>query len=548
MIGASDTRDAAPPDTSTIGIAWVVALVVLGAALRFVPIWFGLPLADARPDESIAIGRAAGILDGDPNPHFFHWPSLTFYLFAGCFAAASRLHRAIGLDPALTANEQYLIARAVVACAGTATIVVLFALARRIAGGVTAAVAAFFLAVAPLHVRDSHFAMTDVLMTLLVTAALACLVRASDAAARGDPRRGGGIGWFAAAGFLCGLATSTKYSAAAMAAAMAAVQADLLLRFRHRPRTWRLWLPLGAFSVAGALGFAAATPYALLDARSFVAGVAFDVTHLAGGHGVDVGTGWTYHVTRSLPSGVSLPIFVAAILGVVLMARRHARAALAAGAFAAVFYAVFAGGRTVFFRYVLPLTPIICLSAAVAVSAVSASLARRARLSPVVVAGLLAVAIGVPALVRSIRLDTLLARTDTRVLAGRWLAARVTPEDSLYDAGGIFAQAYAGGVRAHRWSAETFDAGSSSFRGADGRLPDWLVLPQSPLEMYTAVPSALRRMADERYELVGRVDATREPADEGIYDPQDAFFLPIARFGAILRPGPTLLIYRRRGR
>lgn len=77
---------------------WLGGIVLLGAVLRFVPIWFGLPFDEARPDEGTAIEHAVGILDGDLNPHFFHWPSLTFYLFAGCFSIASRVHRLLTLN------------------------------------------------------------------------------------------------------------------------------------------------------------------------------------------------------------------------------------------------------------------------------------------------------------------------------------------------------------------------------------------------------------------------------------------------------------------
>src|SRR5205814_4558563 len=110
------------------------------------------------------------------------------------------------------------------ALAGTVTILLVFALARRMAGRATALLAAFFLAVAPLHVRDSHFAMTDVVMTLFATAAVAQLVRAVDVQRTAQFRRPSGVAWFAAAGLAAGLATSTKYSAAALLAAMVPAQ------------------------------------------------------------------------------------------------------------------------------------------------------------------------------------------------------------------------------------------------------------------------------------------------------------------------------------
>jgi hypothetical protein len=65
--------------------------------------------------------------------------------------------------------------------------------------------------------------------------------------------------------------------------------------------------------------------------------------------------------------------------------------------------------------------------------------------------------------------------------------------------------------------------------------------------MYSTVPRALHKLAAERYQLANRVAATRQVAAEAIYDPQDAFFLPISGFGGVLRPGPTLLIFRQLG-
>src|SRR5262249_9570113 len=56
----------------------LLAVLLVGALLRVVPIWFGLPFDRARPDEETAIGHALAIVGGDLNPHFFHWPSLTF--------------------------------------------------------------------------------------------------------------------------------------------------------------------------------------------------------------------------------------------------------------------------------------------------------------------------------------------------------------------------------------------------------------------------------------------------------------------------------------
>jgi hypothetical protein len=521
-------------------------IVLLGAALRFVPIWFGLPFDRARPDEETAIGHAVAVLSGDPNPHFFDWPSLTFYLFAAAFAVASWIHRLLALDPALTVNEQYLIARGIVALAGTLTIVALFDFARSVADETTALVASFYLAVATLHVRESHFAMTDVLMTLFTTTSLALLVRPLTTPVDAGSLRPIGIASLVCAGLAGGLAASTKYSGAAILAAFAAGAYIWTREANRMPSRLQIWTPAVALVVSFACAFVAATPFALLDYRSFSSGLVFDVTHLSTGHaGPDLGRGWSYHLKRSLPTALGLPVSLAAIAGAIRMATTYAPAALITGAFCAALYALLAPGRTVFFRYILPIVPVACLCAAVAVRAAADWLAGRARLSSQVLLVALAFAIAVPTVVNSVWMDVLLAKTDTRVLAGRWLAARVKPEESLYDAGGAYAGASLVGLSMHRWTVESFDPAQHAFKNSSGRLPDWLVLPESPL-VYGTVPPELRKMAAEKYELAQLIPATRLQNDASIYDLQDAFFLPISGFGTVIRPGPTIRIFHRR--
>ena len=516
---------------------WLSAIVLLGAALRLFPIWFGLPYPWARPDEEVAVGIALTMLGGDLNPHFFHWPSLTFYTFAALFGVVSWIARLLSFAP-LDGNTYLLIARALVATAGTATIAVTYLVGRRVADARTGLVAALFLSVAVLHVRDSHFAMTDVLMTLLVTASLALVLRAVDAALAGRAPHG----WFAAAGLIAGLAASTKYSAAAIGAAMIAAQIVLLVKGRVRALEPRAWAPSLLFGAGFGMGFVAGTPYAVLDYAKFEEDFWFTVTHLSAGHGIDLGRGWTYHFLQSLPHGAGVAVFAAALAGLFFAVGQHGWPGAIVVTYAIAFYVSIGSGQTVFFRYVLPLVPIVCVLAAVAVRRAADALVSRTGLRASATLAIVGALVAAPSAWNSVRLDLLLARTDTRLLAGRWLETQLTPESTLHDAGGPSVQIDLRHVRFHQWY---FDPGTKSFGHPEGKTPEWLVFYDSPLRLYGRPSPELRGLAQRKYALVQVFPAMKRRSRFAVYDRQDAFFLPISGFGGVERPGPTVLIYRR---
>ena len=84
----------------------------------------------------------------------------------------------------------YLWTRALNAALGTATILVVYRAGLRW-GAPAALLAAGLMAVWPNHVRESHFALADVPLTLLTTLALVLSLRASET---------GQLKWFLAAG------------------------------------------------------------------------------------------------------------------------------------------------------------------------------------------------------------------------------------------------------------------------------------------------------------------------------------------------------------
>lgn len=536
-----------PEHLLTVHKALLGLVLGLAAALRIWGITFGLPNSDARPDEVTMIQISLGLLFAGLNPRFFHWPSLEFYLLAalyrlafefGHFRGAFRLKFDMFRDAMANPAPYLLVPRVISVAAGVLTVWLVYRVARELFDKATALVAAFFIAVAYLHVRDSHFGVTDVPMTCLATAALLSMSRAF--AAPTPLRR------WAVAGILVGLTTSTKYNGGVLAAVgLVAValgadtqQGSMLSKAVARRVTMFLAGMLGGFLIG--------TPFAAIDYRGFLEGMRFNSHHLVSGHGISLGYGWVYHGMFSLRHGLGTPLLIAGVAGLLVLATRSWRKALFIGTFPILYYVLLGRGTTVFVRYMMPMIPFLCITAAVAVTELARRGARHSSVATGVISTVLALVIALPSIQRVIAFDALLARADTRLLAAKWLDSQVarsewiseTPEAILHPVWG----------RPPMLRIAHFDSARRAFVSDSGDIvtPAWIVLATSPLTAYTTVPDGLLPIIESEYLPVARFSPTRVPESPTIFDQQDMFFLPYADFTARERPGPDLQIFRRR--
>ena len=114
------------------------------------------------------------------------------------------------------------------------------------------------------------------------------------------------------------------------------------------------------------------------------------------------------------------------------------------------------------------------------------------------------------------------------------------PDMELSDINLLDRDRFAQGVP-HEYRVIGFDAGSGTFAG--GEPPEWIIVQESPLRMYSWVPDTLRQVLTH-YRLR---QAFRGMDVNGwhVFDQQDAFYLPLAGFDSVGRPGPNLLMYQR---
>ncbi|HMC76499.1 MAG TPA: glycosyltransferase family 39 protein [Vicinamibacterales bacterium] len=520
----------------------VATLIVLGvvlpaaAAARLWGIGFCLPHPHCRPDEDAISAIAGGFVLGEMNPHIFNYPALFMLAVAAAVLAlpfAERvLHKTMpfhfrplleGIDGT---TRNYMVARFLSAAAGIASVWVLFRIGLRLFDRTAAVAGSALLALAFLHVRDSHYGVTDVPMAFMVLVAFLCAVRLSASGSRGD---------LALAGVTAGLATSTKYNAALVCLPA------LFAAIGYNPRAKSLPARLADAAILLVLmtaAFLCTSPYSLLDYPHFIADLASDAAHLSGGHGVNLGRGWGYHAMTTLRYGVGMPILVSGVAGLVMLLVRTPRTGVLVALFPVTYYAVLGSGYTVFTRHMVPVVPFLCLAAGylIAESAGWISvLLRRPRWQPALTA--LAVALALWPSVHSILMfDSLIARADSRLLARQWVEHR-------FPAGTTIAQLGPEGGYLFLRDGNEVPYTRVEF-SRETPPPQIVVVPTSP-----AVEALDLRGMDE----VLRTDyvlALRSDVDRGdprnVFDLQDEFYLPFAGFHQIERPGPNLKVYVRR--
>jgi hypothetical protein len=504
-------------------VAAVAALTAAAATLRFWGLRFGLPDAMARPDEEAITTIASRFVLIGPNPNFFDYPTLFTY----AVAFVERLWP--GGQAVLDDTLPRLISRSIAAGLGTASVPLVFLIGRRLFSMRAGLLASGFLAVAFLHVRDSHFGVTDVPMTFMVVLALFVIVAMPED--RASP-------WtIGLAAVLCGLAASTKYNAALIVAPLvvAALQ-----------RSARPWM-YAMIAVGFAAGFLAGTPYALIARQKFLADLLGLQSHLSSGHAVDEGLGWVHHLTFSLRYGLGLPLLLTSLAGAVWLVVAERRIAWVLLAFPVLYYAGMGSGRTVFMRHMTPIVPFAVIVAAFALDRaavfVGARLKPRAPYSEMTdgmstaLVTILAIAIAYDSAQRSVALDRLLAEPDSRTVAAAFMKASYFPKGvTVFQNGSVYGQ------------VPLVPEGIYPTMPPE-RLPEVVILQSSRLVAYSTQPAGLRDILAAHYRPLMHVPVERpDGPPEPVFDQQDAFYAPVAGFHHFLRPGPEIEIFVRSDR
>jgi 4-amino-4-deoxy-L-arabinose transferase-like glycosyltransferase len=508
----------------------LVAILVTAFLLRVWGITFGLPHTFARPDEEATLATALRFFGRHFDPQFYHWPSLFPSLVAAGFVAYFNVGRFRGWFPreytflteaARTAAPLFLIARGVTLLAGTTTVWLVHRVGLQLFDRRRALTAAFFLAVAALHVRDSHFGVPDITATCIAVGSFlwTCRFVASN---RVRDLMISAVG--------AGAAASTKYNVGLIA--IPAIMAIVTAADRQSIFTVNQLRLTVAYAVVAVAAFCVGSPYVLADWRAFAQGLGEIGEHLRNGQLVASGPTWGVHFFTTLRYGLGWPVLLAGVVGLALHCLRNRRQGLVLASFPVVYFIVIGAGQLTFARYLIPVVPFLMLGAAYLVCDLGERASRwMAPSHATAMVALLVLLVASPSVVTAIQIDRLLSRTDTRVLATESLARAFPCGAAIHQTGFIYG---------HLQLPERFRQSEA----AVDVLPDIIVVQHSMLE-YSRTPKPILEIVATHYRKTTEVLATTDGA-RPIYDYDDAFFVPLSNFSGVLRPGPDIRVYVRR--
>jgi hypothetical protein len=573
--GDADAAASSRPGWATRPLAGVAlaAVVVIALAVRAWGLDWQLPW-QFHPDEGHYTWKALDLMSQETlNPKYFRNPSLlTYVLLAeyrllGFQPPKADAAAASGDGPFRPPSGVAFVGRLTSAVSGALTALALGWIGWRAVGPWTGVLGALFLALAFIHVRDSHYATNDVpavfLLVLSVGASLSLLRR---------PR----LRAYLLAGLFGGLATSTKYSAGLFVVPLVLAHGMTVWREMTSPPHLRpllgkretvepapqpspsgrgslgvrLALPLALAGLVAALAYLAGTPFTILDFPKWLADFRTQASF------VDEGWEGQAKLPPGLPyllalgAGMGWAMLALSLVGALILACRRPAAAAVLAAFPLSYVLLMLRSELFFVRFALPAVPFLCLFAAVAVAALVERTRRQNRALGVAVgAGLVVAALAQPT-VDAVRHNVLIGQEDTRVLAARWAVEHVPAGAKLaieeYTIRDRRPRAYGGPA----WQLDTDLLDVNELRRADPTAPlrgstRYFMISSFQQDRFAGGPDTPQRQFYDALAREGRIVARFAPGvgDQSLPFDLEDLYSPFWDLGRYARPGPTITVH-----
>lgn len=405
---------------------WLAFWLVLaaGIVLRVSYLGAGIPYAVGLDEPAIMTTVTRILKSGDFNPHFFEYPTGYVYVQLGgavvSFLVGAMQHTWRAVEQ-VGPSDFYYGARLLSVAIAAGTIAIVHQAGLRW-GARAALAAAAVMAVLPMHVRESHFALTDTPLTFAAALTLLLTLRACE---RPSLRA------LVFAGAAAGLAAGVKYNGL-MAVSMPLAAVAALERGRHPDRAAAALAVIA--SCVGA--FFLTTPYAILDLPAFLNGFGTQAAAFSR-RPESAEPSWLVYA-KHMQLAFGWPGILLCLAGFGMAVHRVARGpermrwALLL-VFPAVYFYLINGWGFMFARYAMPIVPFMALWAGVAMVAVVDRVAGRAwhrAVKQTAVAALVAAALA-PPLIGSVRWVQFHGAETTQTQAWKWIKLHIWHDSAV---------------------------------------------------------------------------------------------------------------------
>ena len=385
--------------------------LILGIAFAL-RVW-GIGFGPYHPDEPMVVNQALSFGAGNPFSFaYYYYPPFFHYILFLAYALFYVIGWIIGpfRNPDnflfLVLVKQfpfYLIGRFLTALIGTATIIPVYLIVKRMRSDSAALLAALFMSCMYLHVRNSHYCTVDVPMTFMAVLSYVYVLKI----VQNDDIKN-----YILAGVMAGLAIATKYNAVILIPCIAIAS---LTHFSDKESRYRNIQGLTLCLICVAIAFLIVCSYCIWDRLNFLkdANILYNATK---NRNVSL---W-YRFKVNLNYGLGLPLEILGALGFVYLIFKKRKAGLVLAAFPFLFFLTLIKAGQAYSRYVLPVIPFFAISAGIISQDVLESITAKFKFKKILFYFIISSIIIYP-LTKSLYMDYLLSKPDVRDLARNWI-------------------------------------------------------------------------------------------------------------------------------
>ena len=343
---------------------YIAFILLIALSLRIWGLNYDLPYI-YHPDEPLSLSIIQPIfITSDPNPHFFEYPSVFYYLNALAYIPYYLAGKLLGIFTSRTdilppmtlimgvskaqLPSTIIMGRMITVIFGIGCVALTYAIGKQLTGKTSIGlIAALMLAVAYPNVSLSRFISPDTFVVFFATASFLASVMIYQQ---------GKTKYYLIAGICVGLTASTKYNGGLIVLPM--ILAHFLRYGKLALKQRNIYLALLLCGV----GFLIGTPFAVLDFPTFWAGMKFQAFHYSTGHPGMEGNTLKFYLDYMWRTGGIL--YILSILGIFQGIYARSKEIILLSSFPLVYF-VFINLMVVRNdRTFLPLTPFLFILAA----------------------------------------------------------------------------------------------------------------------------------------------------------------------------------------